>query len=415
MKRERATYTIPVVVRGADGDWFVFFRYWNETTGKMQAIKLREGLNKIHDKKEKEAEFKALREARETWLKMGWNPITDTFPTLPAAGFEQLELDLASLQKMSFTEALDYAFKMKYNDWAHKSRQDYGSKIKYLKEGAIRIGISLTGITALKRLHFRALLENVRQTRKLTAAGYNTYKDYLSALVGELEANDILEYNPVSKIKPKDTIKVKAHRPPTKDEQTLIINRIRGQHRPYYRFLAILFGCALRPKEICGLKIKHLHRKEQIFRLTPDSEGSTKTKTEREPSIPNWCMDVLAELNLHKFHPDFYIFSTFGGNEDRTFLPGPNRMHSNTPTRWWRKIVKDPVSEGGLGLNVTQYALKKLAGDEMVRLQRREQLDKLLELPREQMGHTTTGMTEVYTDEHLVIMRELWKEKAPEL
>jgi hypothetical protein len=56
-------------------------------------------------------------------------------------------------------------------------------------------------------------------------------------------------------------------------------------------------------------------------------------------------------------------------------------MHSNTPTSWWRKIVKEDLKQ-----DVNQYSLKKLSGDDMVRLQRREGVDKLLDLPKAQMG-----------------------------
>lgn len=317
------------------------------------------------------------------------------------------------LQQMDFEHALDYAYKKKAPDWSHKTKQDYKSKVKYLKQGAVSLGILDMRITEIKRFHFRNLLEKIKQTRKLTAAGYNIYREYLSSLLGELESYEIIEYNPVEKIKPKETIKTKAHRPPTKDQQLLIMNRIRDTNRPFYRFLSVLYGCTIRPKEICGLKIKHLHKLEQIFRLTPDDQSSTKTKFEREPVIPDWVLDLLMEMKLDSYPPDYYIFTTT--NKAGKFLPGPKRMHSNTPTNWWRDIVKAPLAQGGLGLDIDQYGLKKLSGDDMVRLQRREQVDKLLEMPKAQMGHTDTQMTEVYVEEHHEIIKEMIKRKMPVL
>jgi len=58
-------------------------------------------------------------------------------------------------------------------------------------------------------------------------------------------------------------------------------------------------------------------------------------------AIPDWVMDLLAELNLHNCDPEDYIFSSY--NKYKTFLLGKTCMHSNTPTSWWRKIVKEDL------------------------------------------------------------------------
>jgi hypothetical protein len=58
---------------------------------------------------------------------------------------------------------------------------------------------------------------------------------------------------------------------------------------------------------------------------------------------------------------------------------------------------------------------KKLSGDDMVRLQRREHADNLLELPRMMMGHTKQGQTEDYVTEHKEVLKDLIKNKMPEL
>ncbi len=396
------SFTTPIICKPANGEWFIFFRYRNPKTGKLHPIKRSEQLNRIHDRKEKDAEFKALLTARKAWLEMGWNPLDD--PTFIQRPLQAFQID--RLQLMSFSEALDFAFEKKKPDWAHKTCLCFDSCIRYLKEAAAATGSLHMPVVSLKRPHYRDMLERAKVQRGFSAKGFNKYRQYLSCLIGELVQYDVLEYNVIEKIERKSVLKTIAHRPPTQDQRVLIVNRIRNDYRPYYRFLAIEYGCTIRPKEITGLKIKHLHRLEQIFRLTPDNQSSMKTKVERDVTIPDWVMDLLAEINLHTYDPEWYIFSTH--NKYGSFLPGPKRMHVNTSTTWWRNIVKK-----GLGLDINQYSLKKLSGNDMVRLQRREGVDKLLELPREQMGHAETRMTEVYVTEHLDIMKELVKRKMP--
>lgn len=194
----------------------------------------------------------------------------------------------------------------KKKDWSKKTTQDYKSKIKYLKEAAQTENILDKRITELKRAHYRLLLETVKSGRKLTAAGYNIYREYLSSLLSELVQWDVLEYNPVKAIQTKDEIKTMAHRPPTKEEQSIIIRRVMATSCPYYRFLAVLYGCTIHPKEICALKIASLKKAAQVFRLVPEERSqyehsNTKTRIEREVAIPDWVMKLLDEMNLQKY------------------------------------------------------------------------------------------------------------------
>src|SRR3954451_25114233 len=131
--KKQQLYTTPKICKCANDEWFIFFRYFNAGNGKMQPVKRAEGLNRIHDLIEKEAEAKALCEAREIWLKMGWNPITD--PRFEHRPEQWEDLDgLEELQKMDFEQAVDFAYKSKCPDWSKKTKQDYASVIKYLKE-----------------------------------------------------------------------------------------------------------------------------------------------------------------------------------------------------------------------------------------------------------------------------------------
>ncbi len=239
--------------------------------------------------------------------------------------------ELEKLMEMSFDEAIDFAVKKKTPDWKKNTRKAYKSSVGYLKEAAAVAGINAMRFIELKRAHFRLLLDQVKDLRKLTPKGYNKYRTHLSSLLSELEEFDLLENNPVEKIKTKDVIKTKAHRPPTAAQRKLIIDRMRICYPNYYRFLAVSYACTLRPHEICALKIKDLIREEQIFRITPIKE------------------------------------------------------------------------------------FKKMAGNDMMRLFYNERANDLIDMPRQQMGHTSSKMTEIYVDEHKEIMNEILRRKMPVL
>lgn len=381
-------------------DWRVWFRFfydgkWKTISRKSAGIALKD----IPNLKDRFLFAQKIQLKLKERLLKGWNPVTGTYPQK-----SDQEIEIENLQNMNFSEALDFAYNKKKKGWSHKTSQDYSYVVKYFKLAANGLDI-FKCIRDFKKIDFKLILERAVESRNLSEKGYNKYKEFLSSLVGELVEWDILETNCIRDIKNKSVSKTIAHRPPTADQRILIVDRIKSKYRPYYRFLAILYGCTIRPKEITGIQIKHLHKIDSIFRLPKEI---MKTRQARDVPIPGWVMDLLSEMNLHSCNPEWYIFST--RNKYGSFMPGPNRMHSNTSTTWWRKIVKEE-----LGIPVNQYSLKKLSGNDMVLLQRREGVSNLLDLPRTMMGHNSNKMTEVYVDEHKKIIDKLIKEKMPEL
>lgn len=478
----RKNFTTPKLSRSSNDDWFIYFRYWNPETERYKTFKYREGLNRIKNLAEREAEFNGLAAARTLWLHYGWNPLTGHIPYpeilsfnpsaaftgtsveilgknllsvtrvsfggIPAEFFQiesaeritatigagasgdiSLEsyfgrvaisgfifsenpeidaLNMASLQRMTMRQALQYGHEQKTKDWSLKTRLDYGSMLKYVKEGSTASGVDDLPITSIKAVHCRLLLEKVIDIRELGNSGFNKYRDYLSSIMSLLERDEVITTNPVSKIEYKKEIRERAYKEPTEDQCRIIIPRIKAEDWDYYRFLAVCFGCAIRPKEVTRLRIQDFHKHDQIFRLDPRQDGGSKTLQFRDVAIPDWVMELLSQLNLHVYKPDEYIFS--GGRGCVPFTPGPIRMNSNHPTTRWRQIVKE-----GLGMDVDQYGMKKRAGKIMVQLMYEKGLDQLIKLPQMQMGHANPEMTEVYTQEHKRIMQELIKREMPSL
>ena len=387
--------------------WYVRFRYYHQQTSSWKLIIRKIGVNsKGLSLSERKDQLIALHDAVEFKLiYQGWNPIDNTYSIQKSTE----DYDLDSLKAMPLTTALQFAYDKKKADWSPKTRQDYASMLKYIKEAAVLLMINFKPIEEIKRIHCRLILDKVKEHRNLSNKGYNKYRETLSSFFSELEEFEVVEYNPVHKLKSKEEVKVFAHRPPTEVQRQIIIDKIKREHYNYYRFICVLYGCTLRPKEITRLKVKDLIREEQIFRIIPDKEeGNSKTAVQREVVIPDWLMKMLEEMNLQYCEPEWYIFS--GKQGGKMFMPGRHRMHSNSPTRWWKNIVKEE-----LGFNVTQYSLKKLAGNDMVKLQVANGVQDLLALPKLQMGHSSTSMTEVYVDEHKKVLNEIMKKKMPVL
>jgi integrase len=378
-----------------DKTWRVRFRFFY--AGKWHQISRKADLNTISNYKERVLSANSMITALKLRLERGWNPVTNTYPSKL-----KKEIDLEELQQMQFSNALDFAELKLKPTWKYKTSQDYSSKIKYLKNACDNIGITKP-IREFRKIDFKLILEQVIADRKLGNDGYNAYRSFLSGLVSELVEWDIMESNLIRDIKTRDTLKKVAHRPPTQDERITIVSHIKEYHRNYFRFLSLIYGCGIRPKEITQIKINMLHKLQGVFRLPAEI---TKNGVESDVAIPEWVMDLLMEMKLEKYDPEFYIFAGKGN----MFMPGKNKMHSNSTTLWWNNIVKK-----GLKLNVDQYSLKKLSADDLVRLKRREGADNLLSLAKEHFRHSDERVTATYTGEHKNLTRELIKAKMPRL
>jgi len=376
-------------------EWFVWFRFYDETTKSWKPIKRKGGANYAKlSKRERLDQLHTLRQAIAYKLeKLGWNPVTDT-----CISEEELSIDqqLNELTTLSLAKAIDFAMEKKKVGWATKSIRCYESVTKYILQAATELKLAGKLMVEFKKVHFKVILERVKKIRNLSPKGYNKYRRYLNGLINELVEWDIIESNPIANIKTMAVTKTFAHRPPTDEERAAIMEHLRTNYPNFYRFCFTMYATSIRGKEILGLQVKDLIRSQQLFRIVPINEKS-KVKFEREAVIPNTLMEELNKLGLESCNPDWYIFS-------KGFLPGPKRMHANTPTAWWFKIVKEVLK-----INVDLYSLKKLGGDDMIRQ------GITLHGVSGQMGHTSLDTTEIYVTEHKRIYKEMIRERMPVL
>jgi integrase len=374
-------------------DWRVRFSFYHN--GKWQTVSVKNGNNYYKDLKERLEKFNGLIKTLTIQLQSGWNPITGNIPIKTSA-----EDEIDQLKELNFADALDFAYRKKLKEWSKKTAQDYSSKIKYLKIAAQKLDLHEKQISDFKKPHFKLILDEVTELRKLEEIGYNNYRTFLSALIGEIVEWEVLEYNPIEKIKVRPTKKTFAHKPPTPEQREIIIDHIKKANPNYYRFISVLYACTIREKEILGLRISDLNKVQQTFTIRKEI---SKTRVQREAVIPNSLMRLLSQLNLHAYPPEYFIFS-------KDFSPGEIMMHSNSARNPWKRIVKD-----GLGFDVDLYGLKKLGGNDLVDLGIDHTGSNLLQIARLQMGHASDKMSEVYVTKHKEITMNLIKERMGNL
>jgi integrase len=416
-------YTIPKICNTDSRDWYIWFRYYH--AGKWTKRPYREDINRIKDPKLKEDAAEALRQAKEDWLKLGWNPIVD--PEFKARNI----VKVSDLKSMLFCEAMDFALGKK--KLAKKTKQDYGNQLVYVKAMAEKLGYSALPVSQFKRVHFMHLLHELSEERKFSNHNYNKYRDTVRAMFTVLLKWEAVEYNPASMVDDLKTAESNLYASLTQEEKNKISKLLCTQYYNFYRFILVIYHTGIRPKEILALRIRDIDLKKQLITIVPDiEEENSKTTNLRYVPIPDELLPYLEELELHKYPKDYYVFgspfesgkgnrgagsrawSTVGmsGRFTKTgisgakrpdyLMPSPNHVKRDSVTKLWKELVIDDA-----GIDKKMYALKHTGGDDKILAG--IDLDAL----REMYGHTSKYMTENYAKIIKEVNATQIRKKAP--
>jgi integrase len=385
--------------------WFVYFDITNTLTGETIRKQVRQGINYWKTKEDRIREGNALKKYWKKKLEQGWHP------------FEKTTTAVADLNNIKFNAALDFA--LDQCTVSKATKRAYKSIVKYIKAASEKLGTKHLPITSVKRQHIKLLLQDVKKNCKWSNSAYNKNIGYLSAVIGQLEEWEIIEYNPASKIKALPVTETEKFIPYTKEEKEKIRECLFLHHYRFFVYFLIEYHTGIRPKEILALKIKDVDLSMQLIKILPDlEEENSKTKKIRLVPINNELLPFLRELKLEEGNPNMYVFGSpyesgkgnkgsgkgklFGAMHPDYFKPSYTRIKRDTVTRFWKKIIID-----GLGINKYLYAGKHTGADDKILAG--IELDALKEL----YGHSSKYMTEKYAKKVKQVYREKIIEQSP--
>lgn len=164
----------------------------------------------------------------------------------------------------------------------------------------------------------------------------------------------------------------------------------------------MIYHTALRPKELVSLQIFNYSQKDECFYIKPDEtvtlrgqvHNKTKTNKTRNVAIPPEAMEFLREMKLDHYPSEYFIFS-------KGFKPGATNIQRKRATEVWNDEVIV-----NLKINKKMYSAKHLGLGDKIRG------GVPIEAVKNQAGHTTQQMTEVYTDEHKKLLAKELKQKS---
>lgn len=349
----------PAHLAGTKKNYYVAYSVVNPETDKLTVRRIK--LNYIKDKKQRKLYGEELVKQINYKLACGYNPFieecSDKLIMLSAATTDFLRSKRREPETHNISNA---------------TFDDYKQQLRYFQD-FIKIDLFLYKV---KRSDVNAFLDWLYIDRKVSACTRNHYLQTLRTFFTWCVSREYIKENPAALIKnAKQGDKIRAAIPaPTLQK---IFNYLHTHNRHYLFACYLVYGCFIRPSEICRLRVRDISFKNQTIFI---SKEISKNKKNQVVTMPRNVAEMILDLNIYKYPSDYYLVG-------KHFLPSEFSINSRQLRKYWLQIRKE------LNLPATYqfYSLKDSGITQM--------LDKLnIAEVRDQARHSSISITDVYTD-----------------
>lgn len=362
-------YTMPVIKHQPNRSFIEFYK--NSKRYRMTC-----DTNRIKDINKRTKILEEYKVQIEKNLKNGWDPAT-----VPDEEEDAL--------LMTFGKALDKGFERACKDLRKTSKTAYTCFFNYVKGDSYFEEIKNDHISEIKRKEINILLDNIEATKKLSFNMRNRVLTVLKIIFNILIEMEIIEYNPVEKIKFKKTEK-----PRIKLPTPMEINNIKNYLCKYapgiWEFAFFIFQSGLRPNEILSITLDMIDMDRRII-IVP--KEYVKTKVDRYVSIDEPLFHFLKSKHLNKYSKSSYLFGKVkpGPQYKKQFQDlGVSKDTASrvSITNLWNRLVKEDLE-----IDVNLYSFKHLRANYELTINNSLEQAKIL------FGHTNMNTTEIYANQ----------------
>ncbi|CAL2077291.1 Site-specific recombinase XerD [Tenacibaculum sp. 190524A02b] len=326
-------------------DWVIHFYFRDPLfkdkypNGKQVRIK---GMNEYKTLGERREATQILLEGiSDKLIKHRWNPITE----------EYMNEDALADESSTMIDCLRYYLKEKKISKDYRS--DINSMINFLEVSINSLGLQFTSVSEIKRKDIRAVLKHQQQTRGISNNRYNKYKAQMSGLFDDMIEDEVIEYNPVDKIKPLPVEKKLREILSDKDRKRVYVH-LKENYYTFWRFMMIYYASGARVKELLNVQVKDVDIYALEFKVTIQKGGKPKEVLKPiNKSVVSLWIEVINEQNTDRLtiNPKHYLFS-------RNLQKGIKPIRYEQITRRWKEHVKNK-----LGITADFAALTHLYAD----------------------------------------------------
>lgn len=271
-------------------DWYVWFRFFDVTTGKWKQLRFKKGINLIKTFKQRLVEANALKQAVKEELEDGWNPIATP--------------DSFTIRIYSLGSGIEHILRIKSATLRTKSKYAYtyilGNFTSWLKEqGMLDLEIkNFTGSMAQEYMDWLLL------KKRYSGRTFNDHLIVLRTFFNCFCERDWTGKNSFRSVKRKPQT-VGRNLAYTDAERILLNAHLYKNDRRLWYFAQIMFHCFIRRTELTTIKVKHV----DLVNNTIIIPGETaKNNTQESVVIPAHLVPALKEMQIHRYHSEDFLF-----------------------------------------------------------------------------------------------------------
>lgn len=249
---------------------------------------------------------------------------------------------------------------------------DYKQQLRYFKE-FVNTDLFIYKISKSVVNNF---LDYLYIDKKVSACTRNHYLQTLRTFFNWCVNREYLKENPAALVKnAKQTEKFRAAIPA--DVLQKIFRYLNETDKHFLLACYLIYGCFIRPSELCKLKIKDINFKNQTIFI---SKEISKNRKNQVVTMPQNIADMILDLKIYTYPLEYYIVG-------KKFLPCENSITAKyLRYRWIRLRRKLNLSD-----KYQLYSLKDSGITQMINLLNVAEV-------RDQARHSSISITDVYTD-----------------
>jgi integrase len=346
---------------------YVFFAAFDPVSGEMKRKRIY--IDHIGDKKLRDRHAKKLVDHINNMLDSGKNPFVD---------------QENSKKYTSIDKALTFVLDFKNLYIRKRTQHSFDSRMKILREWLVKKNLQQKFIFEFTEDVALAYMNDLISKRDISGRTFNNYLIDYRTFFNTLMKNKFITSNPfhgVSKIQEQETDK----RPFRDDEATRYFGYTEKFDFDFYIISLYCYYLALRPAEICRLKISDFWLQKGVV-VVPGSKSKNKKK--RIVPIATPFLNLLKDY--FKTLPSGYFICSKG------LKPGDVFEHSTRIAEHFRVIATDLK----IPSEVKFYCLKDTAADRLI------EAGFNTKIIRDLFGHSSIAETDAYLKKFRITINE---------
>lgn len=338
---------------------YVVYSVCNPESGRLMYRRIK--LNYIKSKAERKRYAEDLIKTINVKLANGYNPFAD---------------NTNAAKMIMLSDAVNEFLKHKRRELeTHNICKDtYNDYLQHLT--ALKTFVTDCYMYKIKAAAINSFLDELYIVKKVSAVTRNHYLQSIKTFFTYCRNRDYINENPAATIQAmKAAPKHRAAIPPETLQR--IFNYLQMNDKYYLFACYLLYGCFIRPSEICKLKLTAVSFKNQTITIDASISKNKKTQT---VTIPLNIARYMIDLKIYEYPSDFYLIG-------KDFAPSEKRCSDKILRAKWLQIRQ------ALHLPDTYqfYSLKDSGITQMISLLNVAEV-------RDQARHHSISITDVYTD-----------------